>query len=300
MTGAAPPEGPRLGLCLSEFPQDADGRWRNVAEVVARVEASGAEGLWLADHILWHSKAIDAQSSLPALASHATRLTIGSCVLQMPLRDPVTVAKTFANAQMMAPGRVVCGLGLGENVEEYERLGRSMRTRGRVLDESIDEIRRVWSERGGTRWMNPEPDHIPIWVGGRAEAARRRAARTGDGWLPYLCSPRWFARHRALLEEEAAEAGRDPDAITKAVVTFVDLPEIASAQQGADKLEHWFGFDPTPLLGFLLQGTAEEVGAMLAEHVDAGASEVLIVIANDRPLDVLDALVPAFQAATGG
>lgn len=294
MTGDAP----RLGLCLSEFPVDANGRWRNVGEVVRRVEASGAEGLWLADHILWHSKAIDAQSTLPVLASHAERITIGSCVLQMPLRDPITVAKTFANAQMMAPGRVVCGLGIGENVEEYERLGRSMRTRGQAIESSIEEIRRVWGERGGGRWMNPEPDHIPIWVGGRAEAARRRAARMGDGWLPYLCSPRWFARHRALLEEEAESFGRDPSAITKAVVTFVDLPSVRSDQQDAAKLEHWFGFDPTPLLGFLLKGTAAEVADQLAEHVSAGATEVIVVIANDRPLDVLDELVPAFEAAT--
>lgn len=284
----------RLGLCLSEFPVDAEGRWRNVAEVVGRVEASGADGLWLADHILWHSKAIDAQSTLPVLASHAQRITIGSCVLQLPLRDPITVAKTFANTQMMAPGRVVCGVGIGENVEEYERLGRSMRTRGAVIDASIAEIRRVWGQQGGTRWMNPAPDAIPIWVGGRAEAARRRAARLGDGWLPYLCSPRWFARHRALLDEETEATGRGADEVTKAVVTFVDLPEVTSAQQGADKLAHWFGFDPAPLMGFLLRGTAAEVAQQLHEYVAAGATEVIVVIANDRPLDVLDALAPAF------
>lgn len=298
MTGDAPLSSPRLGICLSEFPQDADGRWRNVGEVVQRVEDSGADGLWLADHILWHSKAIDAQSTLPALASHATSITIGSCVLQMPLRDPVTVAKTLANTQMMAPGRVVCGLGIGENVEEYERLNKSMATRGRVIEESIEEIRRIWSQEGGTRWMNPAPADIPIWVGGRAEAARRRAARMGDGWLPYLCSPRWFGRHRALMEEEAEAAGRDHSAITKAVVTFVDVPEIESTQQGAEKLEHWFGFDPTPLMGFLLRGTADEVAQQLHEYVDQGASEVIVVIANDRPLDVLDQLSPAFDALT--
>ena len=103
--------------------------------------------------------------------------------------------------------------------------------------------------------MNPAPADIPIWVGGRAEAARSRAARMGDGWLPYLCSPRWFGRHRALMEEEAEAAGRDHSTITKAVVTFVDIPSIESTQQGAEKLEHWFGFDPTPLMGFLLRGT---------------------------------------------
>src|SRR3954454_18625394 len=108
MTGAPSATDARLGICISEFPQDGDGRWRNVGDVVQRVEDSGADGLWLADHILWHSKAIDAQSTLPALASHATSITIGSCVLQMPLRDPVTVAQIFANTQMMAPGRVVC------------------------------------------------------------------------------------------------------------------------------------------------------------------------------------------------
>ncbi len=297
MTAPSTTSPARLGLCLSEFPVDDQGRWRNVAEVVDRVERSGADGLWLADHILWHSRAIDAQSTLPVLASHATRLTIGSCVLQLPLRDPITVAKTFTNTQMMAPGRGVCGVGLGENVEEYERLGRSMATRGRVMDESIAEMQRLWSERGGTRWRNPEPDPIPVWVGGRAEATRRRAARLGDGWLPYLCSPRWFARHSALVDEEAASIGRDPADITRAVVTFVDLPDVVSHQQGADKMEHWFGFDPTPLMGFLLRGSAAEGADQLAEYVAVGATEVLVVIANDRPLDVLDQLSPAFDAA---
>lgn len=287
-----------LGLCLSEFPLDQNGRWRNVAEVVQRVEDSGAEGLWLADHILWHSKAIDAQSSLPALASHAQRITIGSCVLQLPLRDPITVAKTMVNTQMMAPGRVVCGVGLGENVEEYERLGRSMRTRGRTMDDSVQKIRDVWGQRGGTRWMNPEPIDIPIWIGGRAEAARRRAVAHGDGWLPYLCSPRWFARHNALLDEELDEAGRARSEVTKGVVTFVDLPEVKSSQQAAAKMEHWFGFDPTPLMGFLLQGSPAEVGGQLGEFAAAGASEIIVVIANDRPLDVLDLIVPAFEQAT--
>ncbi|MCB1040915.1 MAG: hypothetical protein KDA94_15500, partial [Acidimicrobiales bacterium] len=100
----------------------------------------------------------------------------------------------------------------------------------------------------------------------------------------------------ALLEEEAEAAGRDHHDITKAVVTFVDVPSIESPQQGADKLEHWFGFDPTPLMGFLLRGTAGEVAHQLHEYVDAGASEVIVVIANDRPLDVLDELTPAFDA----
>lgn len=287
----------RLGLCLSEFPLDADHRWRNVAEVVDRVEASGADGLWLADHILWHSPAIDAQSTLPALASHARTLTIGSCVLQMPLRDPITVAKSMVNTQMMAPGRVVCGLGLGENAEEYERLGRSMNSRGRVMDESIDEIRRIWSQREGTRWMNPEPVDIPIWVGGRAGAARRRAARRGDGWMPYLCTPEWFARNNAALDADLEDLGRSASEVTRAVVTFVDLPHVESAQQGEDKLRHWFGFDPAPLRRFLLRGDADEVAGRLGAFVDVGATEVIVVIANDRPLDVLDELAPAFVTA---
>ena len=76
------------------------------------------------------------------------------------------------------------------------------------------------------------------------------------------------------------------------------MPEIESTQQGAEKLEHWFGFDPTPLMGFLLRGTADEVAQQLHEYVDQGASEVIVVIANDRPLDVLDQLSPAFDALT--
>ena len=75
--------------------------------------------------------------------------------------------------------------------------------------------------------MNPEPDPaIPVWVGGRAEVARRRAALKGDGWLPYLCSTRWYARHSAALDEEAADdeilVGRLSERVRASIQSMLD------------------------------------------------------------------------------
>jgi probable F420-dependent oxidoreductase len=131
------------------------------------------------------------------MAAISRRLEFVSAVLILPQRQAALVAKQAAIADVLAGGRIRLGVGSGWNQWEYEALGADFDRRGAVMDEQIDLMRALWKEnaityRGrfhtvtdsGICPLPPRRD-IPIWIGGTTPPAMRRAARLGDGWLPY-------------------------------------------------------------------------------------------------------------------
>jgi probable F420-dependent oxidoreductase len=146
-------------------------------------------------------------------------------VLVLPQRQTALAAKQAAEVDLLTGGRFRLGVGLGWNEVEFVALGEEFGNRGRRSEEQIEVLRRLWTEpvvdfEG--RWhripaagINPLPLQrpIPIWIGGTAEAAIRRAARLADGFFPQrpLAGgwPETMDRFRAWVEE----AGRDPGSI---------------------------------------------------------------------------------------
>jgi probable F420-dependent oxidoreductase len=159
------------------------------------------------------------------LAAVAPGLELVTGVLVLPQRQTALVAKQAAEIDILTGGRLRLGVGLGWNFVEFEALGEDFHNRGRRAEEQIELLRRLWQEpvvgfegryhhvpRAG---LNPLPVQrpIPIWIGGSAEAAIKRAARIADGFFPQRPLeggwPATMERFRAWAEE----AGRDPDAI---------------------------------------------------------------------------------------
>lgn len=156
------------------------------------------------------------------LAAITHRLQFIPGVIILPQRQTVLVAKQAATLDVFSGGRLRIGVGVGWNHAEYIALNEDFHTRGRRLDEQIHVLRLLWTQEIVNfegRWhtlpgvgINPLPVQrpIPIWVGGMSEAARRRAARLGDGWLPQI---RPGEQLHAMLEELRSwirDAGRDP------------------------------------------------------------------------------------------
>jgi probable F420-dependent oxidoreductase len=159
------------------------------------------------------------------LAGIAPSLELVAGVLVLPQRQTALVAKQAAEVDLLTGGRLRLGVGLGWNYVEFEALGEEFRNRGRRAEEQIEVLRRLWTEpvvdfEG--RWhripaagISPLPVQrpIPIWIGGSAEAAIRRAARIADGFFPQRPLeagwPETMERFRAWAEE----AGRDPGSI---------------------------------------------------------------------------------------
>jgi probable F420-dependent oxidoreductase len=142
----------------------------------------------------------DALATLAFLAAITTRVRLGTSVLPMITRDPLTLAKQAATVDRLSGGRLELGLGAGWLTEEAEAIGHPHDHRGQRLDEAIDIMRKAWSqpsfEHQGRFWqikatgVHPQPVQgadVPIWIGGSSPAAFRTTASRGVGnlfWVP--------------------------------------------------------------------------------------------------------------------
>ncbi len=170
---------------------------------------------------------MEALTVLGYMAAATERIGLGTEVLVLPQRQPVLVAKQVATLDVLSGGRMRLGVGVGWQEAEYEALGESFRDRGRRMDAAIRLMRRCWADERidfdgpGYRLrgiaMEPKPPQgakLPVWIGGIAEPALRRAGELGDGWLGTARGDNADIR-RAMerIREHAAAAGRDPDAL---------------------------------------------------------------------------------------
>ena len=156
------------------------------------------------------------------LAGITKRLQLTTGILILPQRQTALVAKQAAEVDVLSGGRLRLGIGLGWNHVEYEALGEDFRTRGRRVEEQVEVMRKLWTQplvtfRGAEHvinnaGLNPMPIQrpIPIWFGGAAEPAIKRAARLADGWMPAGRKPDDAVKRMIeQLEKYLQEAGRD-------------------------------------------------------------------------------------------
>lgn len=169
------------------------------------------------------------------LAGLTTRLVLATGILILPQRQTALVAKQAAEVDVLSRGRLRLGVGVGWNSVEYDVLGEDFHRRGARLDEQIAVLRALWTHEVVTftgrfhriieAGINPLPVQrpIPIWFGGESDAAIRRIARLGDGWIlggtlrtPHERHPQFpdgFPGMVAQLREYLREAGRSADAV---------------------------------------------------------------------------------------
>jgi alkanesulfonate monooxygenase SsuD/methylene tetrahydromethanopterin reductase-like flavin-dependent oxidoreductase (luciferase family) len=128
-----------------------------------------------------------------------------------------------------------------------------------------------------------QPGGPPVIVAGRQEPAMQRAALLGDGWMPYLYSPRRYAASVATITECAAEAGRDLSGFEWFTFLFVNADDDGSRarDETAVFLGGTYRQNFSEMLGSVaVAGTFSEVTARLREYVDAGARHLIITPAT--------------------
>jgi probable F420-dependent oxidoreductase len=178
-----------------------------VREIALALEKAGVAGASLSEHPApsadWlHNDptghdSLDPLVALGFVAAMTTRLRVVTNVVVLPYRNPFVTAKAAATLQVLSNNRLILGVGVGYQKEEFEALGVPFERRGALTDEALETVRLAW--RGGSvvkRGMyfnavgnepRPAPSPSPpLWVGGASEKALERAARWADGWAPYF------------------------------------------------------------------------------------------------------------------
>ena len=145
-------------------------------------------------HFLEDKPFIEPFTLIPALAAVTERLRFTTFVVKLPIRHPVLVAKSVTSVAVMSDNRFGFGIGTSPWPEDFQVTGTDWKTRGKRMDEMIEIIRGLaaggFFEFHGKHYdlpsikMCPTPTKpVPILIGGHAEAALKRAARLGDGWM---------------------------------------------------------------------------------------------------------------------
>ncbi len=163
------------------------------------------------------------------LAALTRRLEFVTGILILPQRQTALVARQAADVDLLSAGRLRLGVGIGWNHVEYQALGQDFRTRGRRVEEQVQLLRTLWSEplvrfdgsfdRIDRACINPRPRRrIPIWFGGFVEAAYRRAARLGDGFIFSGGAGDRVTGAWRQIEGALREAGRDPSTFGRELI----------------------------------------------------------------------------------
>jgi alkanesulfonate monooxygenase SsuD/methylene tetrahydromethanopterin reductase-like flavin-dependent oxidoreductase (luciferase family) len=180
ITCQRPPDDPRT---------DAD-LYREVIERCVVAERSGFDSVWLSEHHFLDDGYMPSLLIAAAAIAHATRtVEIGTAVLLAPLHDALRIAEDAATVDLISGGRLVLGLGAGWRTEEFDVFGVDLSERARRMRETVAVLRGAWGPgtfdyKGRPVNVTPKPARpIPVWLGGFAPGAIRRAGRIADGFL---------------------------------------------------------------------------------------------------------------------
>lgn len=288
--GAAPRGQPgriRVGMFppLGLLEQGLDG----ARDFLAAAGDAGVDHVCCGDHVSFAGVGFDGLVQAATLALLHPTLPVYVGVFLLPLRHPVLVARQLADIDRIAPGRLILGVGVGgEDRHEVEICGVDPASRGRRMDECLSLVRELQTGRAVT-WrgeffeldnaviMPPAP--VPLIVGGRSDAAIRRAGRLGDGWLGIWNSPRRFAAAVELAEQAAADAGRagPPTRHAMQVWCGLDGRRPVARDRLAEAMQAFYGLPFERFERYCPYGSPEDIAEFLAPYVEAGCTEFNLI-----------------------
>ena len=289
----------------------------SMVAVAQEAEALGYDSVWVHDHLTWsdeihrthissgadHGDAgnaspdfYEAMTSLAYLAGLARSVRLGIACVVVPCRNPLLAAKQLATLDVLCQGRLDIGVGIGSpstiKSREYEVLGIDRRQRGKMADDHLRAMKAIWTTHPSSyagpfvkftdAAICPKPlqkPHPPLWVGGWTEAAMRRTAALGDGWLPAWLLPEDIGKRFRELKDLAAQHGRDPEKIQLGIEVYGCIDEDrAKARRdgfgtlaiGQSTFERFMSVEQ--LAEVSLIGSPEEIRRRVKAYSDAGVS----------------------------
>jgi probable F420-dependent oxidoreductase len=168
----------------------------HIQRFLRRAEELPFNAAWCIEQVIGTAPVLESVTTLTYAAAVTKRLRLGIAVLLIAQRNPIDLAKALSSLDVLSDGRLIVGVGLGASTRHYTAYGLPPEGRVARFRENLEIMKRLWTEDKVTldgRFsrlvsipMQPKPvqrPHPPIWFGGHAEAALRRAAELGDGYI---------------------------------------------------------------------------------------------------------------------
>ena len=288
----------RVGVGISNFPfSSSKAFWR----FVELCEGSAVDSLWQTDRLASPTPFLEAMSVMAALAGATERIKFGMNAVVVPFRDPFVLAKQCGTIDFLSGGRLLPVFGVGANTApEWRATGRSPKGRGARADEALELMARLWSEervsfegnyfqyREASIAPRPVQRPLPLWIGGSSEAAIRRTARIGTGWLAGLQTPAQVAPVVRAIQKATAQAGRsiEPDHYG---ATFLfrfgswDEPVVERVTGGLARRANLPG-----ARALVAVGSAADVIARAREYREAGVSKFVLIPLAESDDEILE------------
>jgi probable F420-dependent oxidoreductase len=305
---------PSLSIMLRTFAAEDPHGWEHLFDRARAADAAGIDRLLVSDHVVFgedldaygrpESGGVDGGrqptgpdghwleplTALTYVAALTSRVRLGTNILLAALRRPVVLAKTVATLDVLSGGRVDLGVGIGWQREEYEAAGLDFGDRGRLLDETLEVLRELWtapraridlpSLRFEGIHMMPKPTQpggVPLWISGRLnDRVARRLARYGSGWIPWGDDANDLVASIPRMRDAVADAGGDAAAIQVAGT----LPVLRRSDRSVD-----------------LDATMDGVGDLAAAGVTDFRAHLEIPEQYEAAVASLEEVVSSFRAA---
>lgn len=306
-----------VGIAIPQTYNDPAASIGALRAFMRRAEDAGMHSLWVQEQLIGRDQSFEPLVTLAYAAALTDRVRLCSATFIAPVRNPIVFAKSLASVDQLSQGRLTVGISVGDMRTLYPASGVSIADRGRRIEELVEVMRRLWTEKTVTfsgrfftleaASMEPKPvqrPHPPIWFGGHSELALRRAVRLGDGWIG--------AGGRSIAEFGAAAAG------LRALLTEAERSEFTIAKKlylaiGRSRDEafeglrrwfevHWGATDGGAFASRVgVCGTPAEVVEQIVETWRLGADLVICNPVFDEPeqLEVIAReILPAVRART--
>ena len=281
----------RVGVILPMFSGDA-------AKVIAAANSSeslGYDGVFVFDHFFPPGgspdrPALEAFTTLAAVAASTERVRVGTLVTRAVLRPPGLLAKMMSTIDLISGGRTILGIGTGDPIDlpEHHAFGfpnLTVRERRAHLAETVTALKALFEGRtyeGGQHVPPVAGPLLPppvqaggptVWVGAQSDEVVKLAGRLADGWNGWGLGPEEFRSKAKLLAEEAEQAGRITEATWAGIVLVGQDDEEVEAL-----LERRHRSNMIDALSW--SGTAERFVEHLRDLADAGATWAIMVVAG--------------------
>ncbi len=230
-----------------------------------KADQLGFCSLWLFEHTAFPTQISDAYGKIPFspemsflepvttlayLAAETKHIRLGTGILLLALRHPLQVAKAISTLDVFSGGRAMLGVGLGWLVEEYQALGIPFRQRVGRVSESVEVLRKIWASgklRHEGRYYSfaevtsyplpLQPGGPPIWFGGFAEPALKRAVEMGDGWLGTGGRLDKLVQRIGKIKEYARQIGKSEFTVAVGANPEISREDVDQLRQaGADQI----------------------------------------------------------------